>query len=161
MITTSLDTGQESGSAQRKNRKKHRGTSTRRCNVCSDSFTFCSQEWRGAGVCDTCCNRTVAGQEWMITSNPCRNHALPRWPLPCSESRLRPQEPFWCFFLSGQSESRARNLMLPLLPGDTWTSPGRCDAKGWPGTWSASSACACLEVPPASVVSRFRTSGGH
>ena len=23
------------------------------------------QELRGAGACDTCCNRTVAGQEWM------------------------------------------------------------------------------------------------
>ena len=27
------------------------------------------QEPRGAGACDTCCNRTVAGQEWMTPSH--------------------------------------------------------------------------------------------
>ena len=29
------------------------------------SSILVEQEPRGAGACDTCCNRTVAGQEWM------------------------------------------------------------------------------------------------
>ena len=41
---------------------------------------------RGAGACDTCCNRTVVGQEWM---NDCvdslKKLKLKYWTLPCQE----------------------------------------------------------------------------
>ena len=40
-------------------------------HVYPESFVTSSisveQELRGASACDTCCNRTVAGQEWMLT----------------------------------------------------------------------------------------------
>ena len=37
------------------------------------------QGLREARACDTCCNRTVVGQEWM---NDCV-HSLQYWTLPC------------------------------------------------------------------------------
>ena len=44
------------------------------------------QELRGAGACDTCCNRTVAGQEWMNDYvDSLKELKLKYWTLPCQE----------------------------------------------------------------------------
>ena len=43
-------------------------------------------ELRGAGACDTCCNRTVAGQEWMKDYvHSLIKLKLKYWTLPCQE----------------------------------------------------------------------------
>ena len=44
------------------------------------------QGLRGAGACDTCCNRTVAGQEWMNDYvHLLLKLKLKDWTLPCHE----------------------------------------------------------------------------
>ena len=41
---------------------------------------------RGAGACDICCNRTVAGQEWMNDYvHSLKKLNLKYWTIPCQE----------------------------------------------------------------------------
>ena len=50
------------------------------------SSTSVEQELRGAGACDTCCNRTVAGQERMNDHvHSLKKLKLKYWALPCQE----------------------------------------------------------------------------
>ena len=45
------------------------------------------QELRGAGACDSCCNRIVAGQEWMHDYvHSLKKLKLKYWTLPCQGS---------------------------------------------------------------------------
>ena len=59
-------------------------------HVYPESFVTSSisveQELRGAGACDTCCNRTIAGQEWMNDyAHSLKKQKLTYWTLPCQE----------------------------------------------------------------------------
>ena len=59
-------------------------------HVYPESFVTSSisveQELRGAGACDICCNRTVAGQEWMNDYvHSLKKLKLKYWTLPCEE----------------------------------------------------------------------------
>ena len=63
------------------------------------SSTSVEQELRGAGACDTCCNRTVAGQEWMNDSvhSLKKKLKLKYWKLPCQERfKFRAGDPVVC-----------------------------------------------------------------
>ena len=59
-------------------------------HVYPESFVTSSisveQELRGAGACDTCCNRTVAGREWMNGHvHSLKKQKFKYWTLPCQE----------------------------------------------------------------------------
>ena len=48
--------------------------------------SFVTHELRRAGACDTCCNRTVARQEWMTDYvHSLRKLTLKYWTMPCQE----------------------------------------------------------------------------
>ena len=74
LIATVLDTGLVTRSVRRKTKNDAQAHVTSRTlqgtvHVCPKSFVMspisAAQELRRAGACDTCCDRTVAGQEWM------------------------------------------------------------------------------------------------
>ena len=59
-------------------------------HVCAESFVTnlisVDRELRGAGACDTCCSRTVAGQEWMNDYvHSLQKVKLKYWTLPCQQ----------------------------------------------------------------------------
>ena len=69
---------------------KDKHDAQRTVHVHPESFVTSSisveQEFRGAGACDTCCNRTVAGQEWMNDHvHALKKLTLKYWTLPCQE----------------------------------------------------------------------------
>ena len=80
------------------------------------------QELRGAGACDTCCNRTVAGQEWMNDYvHSLKKLKLKYWTLRCQECfKFGAGDPVVCktaYFISLFIHGACAIIGVSVVPG--------------------------------------------
>ena len=80
-------------------------------------------ELRGAGACDTCCNRTVASQEWMNDyGHSFKNLKLKYWTLPCQERfKFGAGDPVLCktaFFIPVVIHGTCAVMRVFVVPGN-------------------------------------------
>ena len=80
------------------------------------------QELRGARACDTCCNRTVAGQEWMNDYvHSLKQLKLKYWTLPCQERfKFGAGDPVVCktaYFIPVLIHEACAIMRVSVLPG--------------------------------------------
>ena len=80
------------------------------------------QELRGAGACDTCCNRTAAGQEWMNDDvHSLKKLKLKHWTLPCQERfKFGAGDPVVCktaYFIPFFIHAPRAIMRVSVLPG--------------------------------------------
>ena len=79
-------------------------------------------ELRGAGECDTCCNRTVAGQEWMNDYvHSFKQLKLEYWALPCQERfKFGAGDPVLCetaYFIPVVIHRACAFMRVSIVPG--------------------------------------------
>ena len=89
------------------------------------------QELRGAGACDTCCNRTVAGQDWM---NGYVHSLKNYWTLPCQERfKFGTGAPAVCktaYFIPVLKHRACAIIRLSVVPGKLMQLIGKDTFKG-------------------------------
>ena len=86
------------------------------------SSTSVEQELGGARACDTCCNRTVAGQEWMNDYVHSLNKLkLKYWTLPCEERfKFGAGDPVVCntaYFIPVLIHGACAIMRVSVVPG--------------------------------------------
>ena len=80
------------------------------------------QEFRGAGACETCCDRTVVGQEWMnFYVHSLKKLKLKFWSLPCQERfKFGADDPVVCktaYFIPVLRHGACAIMRVFVVPG--------------------------------------------